>query len=280
MKPPAPIRFLYQAAAAGFALFVVGVCLGVVAEELWLRLIAVALEALGAAVLFPVLISFVYDALRERWLGDEVWRIFGELADAGISRVYKDREASSSDDNAQTRLAEDFRNLEDGSVQMIGVSLRVFFNPLGPFYRDIATMLRNGAGRIHIRALIAASDSPEAIERAAIEEPSRAPEAKPQIERDIDSTIATARSMVQTLHSDIVLRQYSQAPYCTAIIFPHVAFYSPNLLAPEAPVRLPMMVFRHGSHGYDMIKSSFDHLWSHPATREVSLTSGPTDDAV
>lgn len=245
--------------------------MGILADATGVRLGAIALEALGAAVLFPIVVSVVYDSLRERWLGDEVWRIFGELADAGISRVYRDREATANADNAQARLAEDFADLKSGEVRMIGVSLRVFFNPLGPFYGDITDMLRNGREGISLSVLTSSPTSAEAQERAAIEEPGRASEAKPQIHRDIESTIATVRSMVQTMEADITLRQFTPAPYCTAILFPHIAYFSPNLLAPDAPVRLPMILFRPGSHGYEMLKASFDYLWDHSDTRAVAL---------
>lgn len=141
-------KFLYLCAALGFAVLVSGLAVGVLTESRLWALSAVVLESLGSAVLFPILVSFSYDRLKEKWLGDEVWRIFNELSDAGISRVYKDRETSPRRDNAQTRLSEEFRSFENGEILMMGVSLRVFFNPLGPFYRDIETMLRETGGRV------------------------------------------------------------------------------------------------------------------------------------
>jgi hypothetical protein len=266
-----PTRFLIAMGSAALVAFVGGVCMGILADATGVRLGAIALEALGAAVLFPIVVSVVYDSLRERWLGDEVWRIFGELADAGISRVYRDREATPNPDNAQARLAEEFSDLSSGEVRMMGVSLRVFFNPLGPFYSDIADMLRNGRDGISLNVLISSPRSAEAQERANIEEPGKASDAKPQIQRDIESSVATVRSMVQTMEADITLRQFTPAPYCTAVLFPHIAYYSPNLLAPDAPVRLPMILFRPGSHGYQMLSASFDYLGAHPETQAVAL---------
>ena len=260
---------LSYAASGGLAAFIVGVALSLTTEgKAWL-VTSVTLQSLGATVLFPILVSYAYDRLRERWLGDEVWRLFSELADAGIIRVYRDREYAPDRDNAQSRLSSAFIACKAGEVCMMGPTLRVFFNPLGPFYTDIAEMLRNGDGNVNIRALIERPDSPAAADRTAIEEPTLGPTDKSQTERDAESSIAQAKSLANAIGPYISLRRFLQAPYCTAVIFPDVAFYSPNLLAPVVPVRLPMILFRSGSHGYNMIKASFEHLWGHPETKPV-----------
>ena len=262
-------RVLYYAAAAGLAVSIVGVALTLVTEgKVWL-VTGVSLQSLGAAVLFPILVSYAYDRLRERWLGDEVWRLFSELADAGIIRVYRNREYAANRDNAQSRLSSAFVSCKVGEVCMMGPTLRVFFNPLGPFYADIAEMLRNGGGNVTIRALIERPESPAVADRTEIEEPMLAPGDKPQTERDAESSIAQAKVLVGAIGPHISLRRFLQAPYCTAVIFPDIAFYSPNLLAPVVPVRLPMILFRSGSHGYNMIKASFEHLWEHSETKTV-----------
>jgi hypothetical protein len=262
-------RFLYFAASLGFMILVSGVALGLLVAGKASILGAVILQTLGASILFPIIVSVTYDRLRERWLGDEVWRLFNELSDAGISRIYKDRENSANLDNAQTRLSNEFRDFENGEVLMMGVSLRVFLNPLGPFYRDIETMLRNGQGRVRIRALICDPKNADIPVRAAIEETGREHAHKPQIERDIESSVVTAGALNSSIGDYIRLSFYMSAPYCTTIIFPHVCYYAPNLLAPRAPAGLPMILFRSGSHGYKMIRASFEYLWERPETTQV-----------
>jgi hypothetical protein len=264
-------RLLFVAAAIGLAVLAVGVTLGVTTTNNQLVVTGVLLEAMGGSVLFPILVSFAYDRLRERWLGDEVWRLFTELSDAGICRVYKDREATLNHDNAQSRLRAEFLSTEAGDIYIMGPTLKAFFHRLGPFNHDIETMLRNASGRVKIHALIERADSQAVKDRTEIEEPSLAPGDKAQTERDAESSVATVRSMVRTLGPHIELRRFMQAPYCTAIVFPEVAFYSPNLLAPEVPVRLPMILFRVGSHGYNMLRASFNYLWEHPHTIAVTV---------
>jgi hypothetical protein len=287
---------LYAGAAVGFAVFVTGVSVSLapaggagspgvgikpapsrVAEPTagattggtWRPIAAVVLQTLGCAILFPIVVSFAYDRLRERWLGDEVWRLFGELSDAGIIRVYKDRESAPGRDNAQTRLAEEFLRFRSGELRMMGPTLRVFFNPLGPFIRDIDAMIRDANGKVLIKALIERSDSPSVAERCAIEEPSLASGETPQTERDAAASVAQAKAMAKISSGCVTLRRFMPAPYCTAIIFPHVAFFSPNLLAPVVPVRLPMILFQAGSHGYNMLAASFEYLWTHKDTQQA-----------
>jgi hypothetical protein len=265
-------RYLYWWSSVGFCIFVTGVAIGLTAHGPIPIVIAVVFEALGAAILFPILVSYTYDRLRERWLGDEVWRLFGELSDAGIARIYKDREISSAQDNAQTRLAQEFRELESGEVRIMGVTLRVFFNPLGPFYADIESMLSNASGKVRVRALISNPESPEASYRAQVEEPFENIRSKSQLQRDAESTVAMVSRLCRQVGEQISIRLFMAAPYCTAVIFPHVVYFSPNILAPKAPVRLPMILYRFGSHGYRMLESSFEFLWNHHDTSEAPLS--------
>lgn len=197
-----------------------------------------------------------------------------DLRAAGITRVYPHRELTASPDNAETRLRNEFRSHQRGLVRMMGVSLRVFFNHLGPFYPDIETLFGDIGTGISLQALTSHPGSPEVRARGEIEEPGRARGETPQIVRDIESTAATVRSMVITHGPQIELRQFEPAPYCTAVLFPHVAYFSPNLLAPAAPVRFPMILFDARSHGYDMLTLSFDHLW--PQATRVVPTDGTT----
>ncbi|MFD9561706.1 hypothetical protein [Streptomyces sp. NPDC059994] len=60
-------KFLYLCAAIGFAVLVSGLAVGVLPEGKPWALSAVVLESLGSAVLFPILVPFSYDRLKEKW---------------------------------------------------------------------------------------------------------------------------------------------------------------------------------------------------------------------
>ncbi len=265
-------RVLYFAAAASLALLCGGVVNGMVGNPSTSRIVlSILITTLGSSILFPVLVSFAYDRLRERWMGDEIWRIFTELADGGIIRVYRDREHSEHADNAESRLKNEFNTFSSGELRMIGVSLRVFFNQMGVFYPEILTMLNRSKGAVKIMALISSPESPEVKNRGLIESKSKDSSYSAQIVRDIESTIVSVKNLLTDAPQTVALREYLEAPYCTAIIFPDKCYFSPNILCPMAPVRLPMIVFRAGSLGYTRLKQSFDYIWStsKPITPEV-----------
>jgi len=254
---------LYIALALGLVILSVGVVLSLSTNQAIFTAIAIILQTLGSAIVFPILVSFAYDRIRERWVGDTVWRIFGELTDAGIDRIYPNRESAPHGEDAQTRLSLEFLATRNGEVRMMGPSLRVFFHPLGPLHDDIRKMLTNGGGKVRIRALIQRTDSPAFRDRVAIEHRDLPPETQSQGERDVNNTIAEIRRLNASLGELIKLRQFMPAPYCTAIISPNLAFISPNILSPDVPVRLPMIVYRASSNGYRVIEASFEYLWTH-----------------
>lgn len=267
-------RFLLGAAIAALFLFSSGTALALIAQERYWLVLGITLQSLGAAVLFPIVVSYVYDRLREAWFGDEVWRIFSELTEAGIVRIYRDREPSDRADDAHKRLLREFYSFKVGEVLMLGTTLRVFFNPLGPYYKCISDMLGASEGRVTLRALIEHEDSPSAKDREAIEERGLLPGEISQAHRDRDSSIASVRAINREVGDWARLAKYTPAPYCTVVIFPHVAYYSPNLLSETVPVRMPMIVFRSGSHAYDVLRESFEYLWSKDDTSLITKAAG------
>jgi hypothetical protein len=50
-------------------------------------------------------------------------------------------------------------------------------------------------------------------------------------------------------------------PYFTAVIFPDVCYYTPNMLCPEQPVNMPMLSFLRGGPVYEKILTHFNFLW-------------------
>ncbi len=61
--------------------------------------------------------------------------------------------------------------------------------------------------------------------------------------------------------NSISYRKMTSAPYCTAIIFPEKAYYTPNMLCVDVPVNLPMMVFHRSSDAYRKLVGYFEFIW-------------------
>lgn len=259
-------KFLYGMATAGIILLFMGIIIDKPLD--FFSILSSLLLTLGASIFFPIVVSWTYDRIRERWMGDEISRINNEFADGGILRFYKDRERSDSRDNAVSRLLQEFEDFdsEPPEIKIMGVSLRVFFNDAGTFYPAIKSLLKRRKGVVIIKTLVCDPQNPEVFHRDEIES-----KGNPQTVRDIESTksgIQGIRNLYPEHLDCVTLRTYMQAPYCTMIIFPDKCYYSPNILSSTVPVRLPMIVFRHGSHGYNVLRESFDYIWSHAKSVE------------
>ncbi len=82
--------------------------------------------------------------------------------------------------------------------------------------------------------------------------------------QDLEATRAGVRELkgkVTGLDNSIDYRECNFAPYCTVIIFPDKAFYTPNLLCTEFPVNLPVIVFHRSSDGYKKLVNYVEFLW-------------------
>jgi hypothetical protein len=56
-------------------------------------------------------------------------------------------------------------------------------------------------------------------------------------------------------------REFNSAPYCTLIIFPEKAFYTPNILYTDSPANLPTIIFHKSSDVYKKLLTHFKFLW-------------------
>ena len=258
LKRPVVLAWLVMS----FIVMVVSVLLSIfMPSTTFVVIVAVLLSQASSSVFFPILVGYFYDKVREEESGGAIWRVFKEFSDGGIIRIYKDRQESPSTENAVVELRQAFLNHRQGEVKLIGVSLRVFFNPTGPFYQAISKIASIGESNeeVQIKALVSHPESPEVANRAAIETPNMK---EPLIARDIALTTAN----IQHLHSCfpnalIQYGYYREAAYCTLVVFPDRCFFSPNLLSRIVPVRLPMIIFQSGSHGYCVLNAYFEYLW-------------------
>lgn len=223
------------------------------------QLITIIIATVSSSIFFPLLVGYFYDKFKEE--GESIWGAIKEFSEGGILRVYKNREESEDKENAVNDLKKAFSEHRKGKIKMMGVSLRVFFNPVGPFYQSVSNIckLHKDNNKVGIQALVCDPNSPEASNRAKIETPRGG---YPGIEKDINLTICSIQNLNERCGSvTIKYGYYSSAPYCTLIIFPNKCYFSPNILATDAPVRLPMIVFFAESHGYKKLEQYFEYLW-------------------
>lgn len=81
---------------------------------------------------------------------------------------------------------------------------------------------------------------------------------------DLEATRKGVRALqpdAKRTGNSIYHRESRFAPYCTVIIFPDRAFYTPNLLCSDVPVNMPMVVFHKSSEAYRKLKEYVEFLW-------------------
>ncbi len=239
-----------------FFLIVISVILSLFSNDSLIDVVSIIISTLGSCIFFPLLIGFFYDKLKEEKSGESIWMVFKELSEGGILRIFKNRERSNLREDGFKDLNERFLNHLDGEIKMIGVSLRVFFNQTGSFWKAIKKLLDNNviSEKNPIKVLICNPKSSEVKNRALVETPNIK---KPMIKQEIALTISSME-----LHPKCIeYKLYNQAPYCTLVIFPEKCYYSPNLLSTKVPVGLPLIVFRKDSHGYNVLNEYFKIIW-------------------
>ncbi len=230
--------------------------------NIWKALFIIIIAQFGSAIFFPMVVGYFYDKIRQSQETETIWNVFRDLSDGGIIRVYTDREKNDRTQNALIDLDRAFQNHREGEVCLIGVSLRVFFNQPGPFYQSIYQICKfsKQCDSLGIRALVSNPESPEVQNRAAIETPGM--QNDPLIKIDISSTVKSIENLNTNFpNTPISYGYYDQAPYCTCVLFPDKCYFSPNILATDPPVRLPMIVFQKESHGYQKLSQYFEYLW-------------------
>ena len=224
-------------------------------------IILVFVSQLASCFFFPIIVGYYIDKEKAKNDFGVINSFYQDFSEGGIIRVYKDREQSQQADNGLTALKSAFAEHQKGTVKLIGVTLRVFFNQTGPFYDYIEDLCQksNSNNSIKIQVLINSEDAPETVNRGNIESPNHNPST---IITDMRSTKQQISLLnIRSNSNAIEYREYNQAPYCTAIIFPDKCFISQNLLCERAPVKLPLIIFKKDSHGYDVINDYFNYLW-------------------
>lgn len=218
-----------------------------------------------------------------------------EVTSAGIQAVYSDRMGY-----AEEALGNAFDNHKGGEVLLTGASLRLFLAPGLHFYSFIDRMLRRSTVEpVVVRALSCHPEMNSEIPvRSFVEEFNQdgtmpkstefdedAPKVLSLVEfrksyfrdyglqglvkasrvvHDLVSTrtgVEALRGAAATAGNVIKHREFVSAPYCTAVLFPDRAFYTPNILCTEVPANMPMIAFDSTSDAYRKICSYFEILW-------------------
>lgn len=250
---------------------------------------------IGGAFFFALSVGWIVEKLRNAQGYSVLWEFSQEFQKAGILAFYSDRKG-----HAEKVLEEAFEKHRKGDVLIAGASLRFFLASSGHLYPWIQKMLQNEDNLVNIRALFCSPENNHELPiRSFVEEFNQdatfsrhsdfdwkgkitfsikefeskffdehginAPqEQKLRVIEDLGSTRIGVRALKGTAtHTPnfISHREIRFAPYCTTVIFPDRAFYTPNLLCTEVPVNMPMIIFHKNSHAYEKLLQYFEFLW-------------------
>ena len=220
-----------------------------------LTIFIILLSQLATCILFPLLVGYYMERYREKRDGDTLMQYFDELSEGGIMRVFKHRKPGSQGFEDMKRK---FETHTEGEIKIIGVTLKTFFSSYGLILTHIQNSLTKYPN-IKIKALLCDEKSPELNNRGEIENSMDG-----QI--NMQNKILTITKEIDKLINERKLtnlsyRKYMEAPYCTAVIFPDMCYFSPNILSKSDSINLPFFVLKKGSEGYEKIDKYFDYLW-------------------
>ena len=260
------------------------------------KLFASLLVQAGGAFFFALTVGWAIERYRTAEGYSVLWLFSQEFRKAGVLAFYSDRK-----NHAERSLEEAFEKHKEGEVLMAGASLRLFLAPGLHFYTWVEKILdRKGRSPIAVRALFCNPESNQELPfRSFVEEfnqdrsfPKHSPfdwkksigfsfdefikeffenhsigapaDQRCRVIQDIESTrvgVNALQGVAKMSGNFIYHREFKSAPYCTVIIFPDRAFYTPNLLSTEVPVNMPMIVFHKSSDAYRKLVQYFEFVW-------------------
>jgi hypothetical protein len=257
------------------------------------RTFANLLAQLGGAFFFALTAGYIFERIRNAQGYSVLWLFSHEFRKAGVLAFYSDRK-----NNSEKALEEAFERQNEGEVLMAGASLRLFLASGHNFYYWTHKIL-NRKG-ISIRAISSNPDSncelpirsfieefnqdksfpkdstfdwkkerdfsfDEFVERFFKNHGTKAPpEEKLRVISDLEATrtgVRELKGVAKGAGNSIKHRESKSAPYCTVIIFPDRAFYTPNLLSSNVPANMPTLVFHRSSEIYEKLVEYFEFLW-------------------
>lgn len=248
------IVYLIMAFLLGVAMIVSGVAIEQSSNQriTWQLIISLSLISLGSAIAFPLIVGFVVDFIRKETLGDVIWCVIKEFAEAGVCDFCKSRYT----DEAKLNLLQEIKNHKNGEIKIIGVTLKYFFQKeFSHFYESIEELLKNNLKNVSLKVLLCDPDkNPEVLHRSPVDRPEHT---KTMVEWSIKSI----QNLKNQYGDTISYAEYIEAPYYTSIIFPNKCYLIPNILIKEGKNPLFMIALSSHSPAYEQILDVFESLW-------------------
>ena len=201
--------------------------------------------------------------------------IYKNLAEAGVLDFYPSRKGKATDD-----LRIKLRNVDNGTIRLMGATLRVFFHPGSDFTSTLDYIIRNKP-QVKLEVLLLNPNSPEALRRSEAETGAEFTSEAMYHEKSMQyndllitkQQIAKFNGLV-TGHQPIEVKFYD-APYCFLVIFEDQCFVSQYIYG-DVPTQihtleLPLVKYREGSISYNRLKWHFNHVFIRQSISEQEM---------
>lgn len=198
------------------------------------------------------------------------------IADAGITALFPDRKGAATED-----LRSKLESVEEGTIMLLGATLRVFFHPGSDFATTIHNIILRKP-KVKIRVLLLNLNSLQALYRSEAETKTSFVSDEDYRERSAQYREGEmSRMQIDILnnliegHRPIEARFYDTAPYCLLVMFDDLCYTTQYMFGdPSTQVttaRLPMIKYKRGSVAYEKLKWHFDFVWKNAVSyKEVS----------
>lgn len=192
--------------------------------------------------------------------------IHKNLEESGVLDFYPTRKGKATDD-----LRQKLKNVDEGTILLMGASLRVFFHPGSDFTGTINYIIRNKP-KVRFQVLLLNPNSPEAIYRSQAETKTMFTSDSEYHEKSMqyNDQVATRKQIIilNGLVKDykpIDVRFYDAAPYCFLVIFEDECLVSQYIYGDDSTqintLELPLIKYKSASTAYKRLNWHFNYVW-------------------
>ncbi|GEM_PF-6284059 len=191
--------------------------------------------------------------------------IIASCIESGILNIYQCR----SDHRAEERMIEALKRSQK-KVDIIGISLRTFFQGGGMLNRAVNTLLQSSIQGRHLstqwRVLVIDPICNQARLRSRREEMPSTDHEDGNLYREVNNTIEIVRNQYEEHGANVKLHIYSGTPACFILIVDDVLFVEQyhygRVRGQRVAELVPLVEVKKDSKIYDELEGHFEYMWS------------------
>ncbi len=200
------------------------------------------------------------------------------LENAGIIALFPNRKGAATED-----LRSKLESIEEGTIRLLGATLRVFFHPGSDFTATVHKIIRNKP-KVKFEVLLLNLNSLQALYRSEAETDTPFIDDEDYKKRSVQFKEGEmSRMQIDILnhlvkgYRPIEVRFYDTAPNCFLAMFDDVCYATQYLYGEPSTqvttIELPLIKYGAGSLPFKRFRWNFDYVWKHAIPYEEVLRS-------